>query len=116
MEGFLDINAVSNLTGYAVEEINHLVENKQIPHIAWPDGKVIFPTVDIEKWIKTHRPMKPTPPAKAAVAWPDDTPPPAAPAKDEDPAGPPANPKEDERKAKRAAALAKARAAKAAKK
>lgn len=116
MEGFLDINAVSNLTGYTAEEINHFVENKQIPHIAWPDGKVIFPTRDIEKWIKTHRPMKPTSAPKAASAWPEDAPPPAAPGKDEDPAGPPANPKEDARKAKRAAAAAKARAARAAKK
>ena len=90
MQGFLDINAVSNLTGYSVEDIRHLVGNKQIPHIAWPDGRVIFPTVDIEKWIKTHKPQRPAGTPKAAAAWPDDAPPPAAPAKDEDPAGPPA--------------------------
>jgi hypothetical protein len=108
----LDISAVSNLTGYTVEEISLLVENKQIPNNSWPDGKVIFPTADIEKWIKTHRLQKPAAAPKAAAAWPDDTPPPLVPAKDEDPAGPPANPKEDARKAKRAAATAKARAAK----
>lgn len=114
MEGFLDINAVSNITGYTVEEIKHLVDNKQIPHIAWPDGKVIFPTRDVEKWIKTHKKPAAAAPAKAA-GWTDlELATPAV--EDKDPAGPPANPKEDERKAKRAAALTKARAAKAAKK
>ena len=116
MEGFLDINAVSNLTGYTVDDIKHFVDNKQIPHNSWPDGKVIFPTVDIEKWIKTHKPQKPAAPVKAAAGWPDEPQPAAAGTKNEDPAGPPVNPKEDERKAKKAAAAAKTTAAKAVKK
>lgn len=112
MQGFLDINAVSNLTGYTVDEIKHLVDNKQIPHNSWPDGKVIFPTVDIEKWIKTHKPQKPAAPVKAAAGWPDEPQPAAAGTKDEDPAGPPAKAGDTEKKAKKAAAAAKAKAVK----
>lgn len=113
MKGFLDIEAVSNLTGYSVDDIKHLVDNKQIPHNAWPNGKVIFPAADIEKWIKTHRPQRPIAPApKVAPAWPDDAPAPPAKPKGGDSAGPPANPKEDERKAKAVAAAARRKAAK----
>jgi len=102
MEGFIDIKAVSNLTGYTIEEIQLLVSNGQIPNVSWPTGKVIFPTVDIENWIKTHKKAVPAAAPKAAT-WTEETSAPAAAgekAEDNDPAGPPVKaPKPKEPKA-----------------
>lgn len=70
MEGFLDINMVSNLTAYSVAEIELLVSNRQIPHNSWADGTVLFPARDIETWLKTHKKAPAsTAPAKAATSW-----------------------------------------------
>ena len=66
MRGFLEIGAVANVTGYAVEEIERFVDTKQIPHNVLPDGQVLFPVADIEKWKQTHKPAKPV--AKAVAS------------------------------------------------
>jgi hypothetical protein len=73
MKGFLDIEAVANLTGYTVDEIKLLASNGMIPNNAWPDGRILFPIADTEKWIKTHKKAiapKAIPPAAKAAEWP----------------------------------------------
>jgi len=100
MEGFLDIKAVSNITGYTIDEIRLLVSNGQIPNLSWPSGKVIFPTADIENWIKTHKKAVPAAAAPKGEAWVEESGPAGEKAKDEDPSGPPAKtPKPKEAKA-----------------
>lgn len=75
MKGFLEIAAVSNLTGYPVEDIQHFVETRQIPFNSLPDGEIIFPIRDIEEWRKTHKVQKPpagAPPKKSGDDWTGD--------------------------------------------